>query len=148
MASAQDLLREYAALNRKRSEEGVTPLEYQRWLDLGQQLDRLFPKRPVRRHPGSVRMRIEFESLSALGSAVMREIRPVGVFALTPFAAVVGTRFELWILVRETGESATGDVEVVSTNVGPGYSTNALGMGLRLRGTGGSLRALLERLFP
>lgn len=148
MPSAQDLLREYAALNRKRAEDGVSPLEYQRWLDLGHQLDRLFPQRPLRRHPGRVRLRVEFESPSTLRAAVMREMRPVGVFVFTPFAAEVGTRFDLALHVRETGESGSGEVEVASTNLGPGFSTNALGMGLRLRGSGGSMRALLEKLFP
>ena len=32
------LLREYRVLERKRSDEGVTPLEYQRWLDLKRRL--------------------------------------------------------------------------------------------------------------
>ncbi len=148
MPSPQDLLREYAALNRRRGEEGVTPLEYQRWLDLGRQLDLLFPQRPVRRDPGPVRLRVEFESEDALREALMREVRPLGLFVPTPFTAEVGTRFELCLELRAPRESASGAVEVASTNVGPGFSTAALGMGLRLRRAEGPLHALLERFAP
>ena len=38
--SPQDLLREFARLNRLRRDAGVTPLEFQRWLDLRQKLEK------------------------------------------------------------------------------------------------------------
>jgi hypothetical protein len=147
VTSPQNLLREYAALDRARREAGVTPLEYQRWLALAQQLDRLFPGRPIWKNPGSVRLRVEFADRGRLRDCVMREMRPVGVFVFTPFAADIGTRFELSVVVEETGESGSGAVRVASTHVGPGFSTNALGMGLRLREPESPLRALLDSLF-
>ena len=43
MREPQDLLREYAQLNSRRKAEGLSPLEYQRWLHLPAQLERDFP---------------------------------------------------------------------------------------------------------
>jgi hypothetical protein len=148
MTLAQGLLREYAALKSKSSDPGLTPLEYQRWLDLRQQLDRQFPDRAARATRSGVRLRVTFKTLAHVRAGVMHEVRPVGVFVGTPFAATIGTCFELSLSIAQTGESFLGDVIVVSNNVGPGFSTRALGMGLRLRGAGGTLRELLDRLFP
>ncbi len=145
MPGPLDLLREYAALGQRRRGEGLSPLEYQRWLDLGHQLDRAFPQRP-RRRPGSTRLRVEFASREELRRSVMMEVRPIGLFVPTPFAPEVGARLELALHVLETGERVASRVEVVSANVGPGFSTAALGMGVRFRDPECPLRTLLEEL--
>jgi hypothetical protein len=144
--SPQDLLREFARLNARRKDAGVTPLELQRWLDLRQKLEKAFPGRPP---PGGgvTRVRVEFETRRRLSQAIMAEVRPIGLFLPTPFTCDPGTRFDLRVFVEETGDSYQGPVVVVSNNVGPGYSTGALGMGVRFDAPDCSLRRALDELF-
>lgn len=143
----QDLLREFARLNRLRKEEGVTPLQLQRWLDLRRQLEKAFPGRPAPSAGGPVRVRVAFESRRELLRAVMVEIRPIGLFLPTPFTCDPGTRFELCVELEEAGERYESPVVVVSNNVGPGFSTEALGMGVRFDAPESSLRKALETLY-
>ena len=134
MASAQDLLREYAKLNRRRKgAEGITPLEYQRWSDLRGKLEKTFPGRSAPGGEGRSRIRVAFDCLDALADAAMFNVRPVGLFIATPFALESGTEFELIVEVQETGERFETRCRVVSNNVGPDFSTAALGMGVRFR---------------
>jgi hypothetical protein len=144
--SAQDLLREFARLNRRRKDSGVTPLELQRWLDLRGKLEKAFPGRPPP-DGGRTLVRVEFETCRCLSQAIMAEVRPVGLFLPTPFTCDPGTRFELKVVVMETGEAYESPVVVVSNNVGPGFSTGALGMGVRLEAADCPLRRALEALY-
>lgn len=146
MSNPQDLLREFVALDRERRATGVTPLEYQRWMDLRQQLGRKFPDRPPLGRRGIIRIRAEFPSRAALKDAVMLNLRPIGIFVGTPFAPEKGTSFELRVFVLETGERFDSDVEVVSNNVGPDFSTQNLGMGLRFVRSSCDLRNVLNEL--
>ena len=142
----QDLLREYAGINRRRKSEGITPLEYQRWLDLAMQLEAAFPDRPVPGSGGSTCIAIEFATEESLTSAIMLEIKPVGLFVATPFAPEPGTRLKLRVHVKETRERFSSPIVVASNNIGPGYSTQALGMGLRFTARRCDLRQKLESL--
>ena len=144
--SPQDLLREFARLNRLRKDEGVTPLELQRWLDLRQKLEKAFPGRPP---PGGgpIRVRVEFETRRNLAQSIMAEVRPIGLFLPTPFTCDPGTHFDLRVVVAETGDSYDGPVVVVSNNVGPGYSTQSLGMGVRFDAADCALRRALDELY-
>ena len=146
MQSPQNLLREFVALNRKRSGAGITPLEFQRWLDLSQQLRRKFPDHPPLGERGATRICVEFASRVALKDGVMLNGRPIGTFVATPFAPEKGTKFELRVLVVETGEEFESQVEVVSMNVGPEFSTQYLGMGLRFVQSRCDLRSVLDEL--
>lgn len=132
----QQLLREYAFLNRKRKGEGVTPLEYQRWLAVREQLERTFPERPAPGGGGPVRMRLDYATAAVLVASVMWNVRPIGLFVHTPFAPEEGTELDARICVKETGEEFGGAAVVVSNNLGPGFSTDALGMGLRFTAAG------------
>lgn len=146
MRGPQDLLREYALINRKRKDCGISPLEYQRWLDLRRQLERAFPDRPPLAAGGETRLRVEFSTLKKLADAVMWNVRPVGLFVHTPFAPDHGTRLVLILVIEETGETHETPVIVVSNNVGPEFSTTSLGMGLRFTSQASPLSARLEEV--
>ncbi|MEM7409088.1 MAG: hypothetical protein AAF430_02500 [Myxococcota bacterium] len=147
MASPQDLLREYAVLNRRRKgDDGVTPLEYQRWSDLRGKLEKTFPGRSAPGSEGRSRIRVEFECRDALADAAMFNVRPVGLFIATPFALESGIEFELLAVVEDTGERFETRCKVVSNNVGPDFSTAALGMGVRFRNAECPLGDLLAEI--
>ena len=143
--SPQDLLREYAQLNRKRKSDGVTPLQYLRWQDLKRKLEKAFPGRPVPGSDGKSRVTIEYASQRDLGANVMGNVRPIGLFVHTPFAPPAGERLELRVSLRDGSGQYDGSITVVSNNVGPGFSTSDMGMGVRLNDQG-SLYELLVRL--
>jgi hypothetical protein len=146
MAQPQDLLREYAHLNAKRSGEGVEPLEYLRWLDLGQRLAKAFPNHPPPGAAGPTRVVVEFKTRERIKEAVMFNVRPIGLFVNTPFAPDIGTQFELRVRLLETGEKFSSPVEVVSHNVGPDFSTHRLGMAVRFTTATSGLRSFLDAL--
>ena len=132
MSSPQDLLREYAQLNRRRKSDGVSPLEYLRWQDLRGKLEKAFPGRPAPGGGGVARVAIDYATETELSEAVMRNVKPLGLFVHTPFAPAPGERFELRVRVAETRARYDAQVTVVSNNLGPGFSTADMGMGLRI----------------
>ena len=149
MTSLQELFREYAQLERRRTGDGVTPLEYQRWLDLGRRLRGAFSSRtlPGARGGaprGATRMKVEYASPAALRDALMKNLAGRGIFVATPFAPETGTRFEICIHVGSLGRALRAPAEVVSTNIRGDYSTKSLGMGVRLLAVGEELRRLLD----
>lgn len=144
--SPHDLLREFAGLNRRRKADGVTPLEYQRWLDLGRRLEAAFPDRPALGRNGTVCLLVDFANEKELAASVMMNVRPVGLFVNTPFPPDRGTHLELRVRVQDSGEVYASRVTVVSNNVGPDFSTQALGMGLKFRDKRCELRSRLDAL--
>jgi hypothetical protein len=89
---------------------------------------------------------VEFKTRERIKDAVMFNVRPVGLFINTPFSPEIGTRFELRVRLLETGEEFSSPVEVVSNNVGPEFSTNRLGMGVRFSTSRSELRSLVDAL--
>ncbi len=146
MPTSQDMLREVVALNKRRTTEGITPIEYQRWLDLSAKLRQEYPDHPPLGGRGRTQIRIDFRDEEALLESTMFNIQPIGLFVNTPFAAEVGAKLGVVVFVKATGEELRAKVEVVSNNVGPGFSTAMLGMGLRFTERTSDLRAVLERL--
>ena len=144
--SAQDMLREFAGLNARRRGDGVTPLEYQRWLDLGRRLEAAFSNQPALAKKGKVRLLVEFKDETELRACVMMNVRPVGLFVHTPFPPDRGTKLELRVRVVDTGETYSSHMIVVSNNVGPEFSTHAFGMGLKFRAADCELRRMLDEL--
>ena len=61
----------------------------------------------------------------------MLEVRPIGLFINTPFAPNHGEDFILCVREQETRQAFEAQVTVVSSNVGPNFSTATLGMGVR-----------------
>jgi hypothetical protein len=146
MPAAQDVLRELIALNKRRTGEGIGPIEYQRWLDLAAQLKRQFPRHPPLGGRGETQIRVEFQDSVSLLDAAMFNVKPVGIYLSTPFAAEVGVRFGLVVFVKQTGGTFRGRVEVISNNIGPDYSTVHLGMGMKFVEQHCELSQLLEDL--
>lgn len=120
------LLTEFRTLERQRTSTGLTPLEYQRWLDLEQQLaSRVNGKiRP----DGRTKLIAEFRDDGRLTESVMPELPRGGFFVSTPFAAPIGTELDLVVRVQATGFEIEVPVSVVSNNVAGGFSTQRLGM--------------------
>jgi Tfp pilus assembly protein PilZ len=146
MPSAQDILREVFALNKRRTREGISPLEYQRWLDLSAKLRKEFPDHPPLGGRGETQIRVEFRDLDALRAATMSNVQSTGIFVVTPFAAEVGTKFGLAVFIKANGDEFRSRVEVVSNGVGPDYSTANLGMGMKFVDKDSPLRRVLDRL--
>ena len=146
MPRAQDVLREVVALNKRRTHEGLTPLEYQRWLDLSAKLRKHFPTHPSLGGRGETHIRVEYANSDALQDATMLNVHPIGIYANTPFAAEMGAKFGLVVFVKESGEEFRSRVEVVSNNVGPDFSTANLGMGMKFIENNCELRRVLNGL--
>ena len=146
MSSLQDILREVFALNKRRTTEGITPLEYQRWLDLSGKLRKEFPSHPPLGGRGDTCIRVELEDEDALHNATMLNMLPIGIYVNTPFAAEVGTRLGLVVFIKSTAQEFRTRIEVVSTNIGPEFSTAHLGMGMKFVDRDCDLRRALNRL--
>lgn len=147
MPSAQDVLRELASLDERRTTQGITPLEYLRWLDLEAQLRTEFPEEPsLPMGDAETFIRIEFRSERSLKSATMRNVRPTGIYVNTPFAPEIGTQFGLVVFVKDSRAEYRSRVEVVSNNMSSGFSTANLGMGMKFLDPECELRAVLDRL--
>ena len=76
----------------------------------------------------------------------MMNVRPVGLFVNTPFAPEPGTRFQLRVHIEATACVFDSAVEVVSNDLGPGFSTAALGMGLSFSEPESTLKQHIEKL--
>jgi Tfp pilus assembly protein PilZ len=148
------LLRQFRLLERKRSDEGVTPSEYERWNELKLLLSKHVPqsitpsggeRRKHVRIPS--RILVEFSSPGHLKSAVIRNVSRGGLFINTPFAPEIGTKLVLVLSVGAQGEKLEIPCEVVSNNVGDGFSTNNLGMGVRFGVLSDPQRGAVESLF-
>jgi uncharacterized protein (TIGR02266 family) len=129
------LFREYMRLEKERGSQGVTPLDFQRWLDLKRTLGRHFQQDPAREQRQSprveTRMRVEFKSAEHFRDATIKNLSRGGVFVATSSAAEVGTELILRIHIRATGEDLEVPGVVVSNNIGQNQATSNLGMGVR-----------------
>ncbi|MCG8590474.1 MAG: PilZ domain-containing protein [Proteobacteria bacterium] len=148
----QNWFREYASLDRRRTGEGLTPIEYQRWLDLHEKLSREFSDPPAsgdRR--GSVRvpikLKVEFRSNDSVRRAIIRSTSRSGLFINTPFPPEVGTTITLCIHIESTGETIEVPCDVISNNVGEGFDTNVLGMGVCFRQMPPDVRKQLDEIY-
>ncbi len=148
------LLREFRALESKRVGPGVTPLEYQRWLDVQRELKQSIPqgnppggveRRRHRRIP--TRMLVRFRTLDGLRDAVIHNISTGGLFINTPFAAEIGTELTLCIQVADSDDALDLHCEVVSTNIGDGFSTGELGMGVKFTSLDSQGRRAVDQLL-
>ncbi len=154
MSDLQLFFREYMHLTRKRTGEGLTPLEYQRWRSLSRQLGKHFSKGPPkggteRRESVRVptRLKVSFASPNAVSEAMMTNLSRGGLFINTAFPPDPGTRLELRLSIESTAETLQVPVEVVSTNVGEGFKTGELGMGVRFLPMPDEVRKKLDDLY-
>lgn len=152
------LMREFGGLERRRLGEGVTPLEFQRWLDLKGQIGRSFEKS---RKAGlsamggeggkerPTKLLIEYKSREHLLESIVTNLQPAGFFVATPFAAEVGVEFVARITLQHEGDTA--DVPaVVATSITQGahtLSTMSMGMSLKILRPNRSQGAGISKLF-
>jgi len=154
------LFREFAQLERQRTSDGVTPLEYQRWLDLRGRLARRFRTTsgppdddPARDAADATRLRVDFKTPEDFRDAWIGDLARGGVFVPTPFAAEIGSVFDLRIHVA-TGDASGAPVEVLevlgevaTNNVADGFTTDRLGMGIHFQRLAPEQRLVLDALL-
>ena len=140
------LFREYAELERKRPASGVTPLEYQRWLDLDQRLGHKFEK-PDHSARCPALLRVEFQSAEHFRDSYVTELSRGGIFVNTPFAPEIGT--ELVLVLRIVKDDRSYDLPgvVSSNNVSDGFSTDLLGMAVHFKKLEPEIRLAIDELF-
>jgi uncharacterized protein (TIGR02266 family) len=153
-ANAAALFHEYVRLDKRRRDPGLSPAELARWSELKRRLNATFspPERPEHEERRDsvrvpVRMRMRFETAGELRRCLLTNLSRGGVFVSTASPPPIGTQIQLHIEVAE-GELAievTG--VVVSNNVGHGFSTQQLGMGVRFVDPSADARAVLDRLY-
>lgn len=130
--------REYVRLDRKRTDDGLTVPEMERWRGLKRVLTRAFSplvsddqidQRNSVRIP--TRLQVSFESEGELGQSLMTNLSRYGVFIQTRRPFEIGTRFELRIHIAEPAREIATPVQVVSVGVGPSLRPECQGMGCR-----------------
>lgn len=146
------LVREYGRLEKKRTEQSVTPAEYQRWSELRATLEKSFPQ--GQRPPGGerrqnlrlpTRMLVEFETQGALQSALIRNISRGGLFIATPSIVPVGTAITLVIRVGAGGETIELPAEVASSGVKG--DQGQMGMGCKFTQLNAEQQQVVEEMF-
>jgi Tfp pilus assembly protein PilZ len=147
------LLREFSELERRRIQQGVTPVEYQRWLDLSallqKHVNRSAPEGGAQRRHIRVptRMLVEFRSRDALRQAIISSISRGGLYIDTPAVHGVGEIFTLCIRVSATGERVDVPCEVVSSDVDSGMASGASGMGVKFGVLSAEQRRAVDEIF-
>jgi len=152
------LMREFGGLERKRVAGGVTPLEYQRCLDLKGQIGRCFDalseagrcaSSDTRIGERITRLAISFKRREALLDSIVENIQPAGFFVRTPFAAAVGTRFLVRLSLEAEGEAGEFPCVVVTslTQGAHTLSTASMGMGLKIERTSPTQSEAVSMLF-
>lgn len=145
------LFREYMQLEKKRIGQGVTPLEFQRWLDVKKTLKKHFKTGPHSERRTSTRVNtrlaVEFPSEENFRDAAIRNVSRGGLFIATAFPAAVGTEFVLRIHIESSGKLLEVPVSVVSNNLGDGRSTGAAGMGVRFGNLTEEQRSELDAVY-
>jgi len=148
------LVREFGALEKKRAGSGISPLEYQRWLDLKKVLEDRFPQGDGpggRNRRASVRIptriRVQFATRDALRHAVISNVSHRGLFISTPFGLEIGSEFIVRLDLGDTGEVIEVPCEVVSNNVGEDLSSLRLGMGVKFKNLDAQQSEDIDRFF-
>jgi len=135
MRTIQEDFREFSYLDRKRTTDGLTPTEFERWQLLHFRLDKAFSGGPP---PGATeqrrslrlptRLRVRYDGLGDEGGMIVNLSRG-GCFIRTELPAPVGTRLTLLLESANVGDTMEIEAEVVSAclrRVGHGR-----GMGVR-----------------
>ena len=127
------LVREYGTLERKRTTNGFTPLEYQRWSELQFLLETKFPqglrpkgaeRRKNLRLP--TKILVEYDDQGELRDALIRNISRGGLFVATETRPEVGTELNLSIRVGND-ERVELPVVVVCTGAPGPQKTRGIG---------------------
>lgn len=152
------LMREFGDLARKRVGVGVTPLEYQRYLDLKGRIGQKFAGKGALGIGGGTsrgdglsltRLVVPYRNRAELISSIVDNIKPAGLLVCTPFAAEVGTRFLLKLSLEQEEEVAEVPAVVV-TSISQGshtLSTTSMGMSLKIEKMNSAQGAGVSTLF-
>ena len=146
--------REYERLDRQRRESALSLQELQRWQALKRFLSIHFaPDRPdkVDEQRDSVRVptriKVSFAADRELARCLMTNLSRGGVFVQTEHPLELKTTFTLVIHVESPPRNIAVPVEVVSVGVGPGFSREKRGMGLRFLETPPEVDKQLRELY-
>lgn len=138
MRNVASLFLEYARLDRKRTGQGLSVKQLERWSELKRRLDRqLSPGSEAahRERRSSIRvptrLNCSFESIGSLQKAVITNLSRTGMFINTASPLPIGTKLHLRILIEETGHEIEVPASVATNNVGPSFDMSKTGMGVR-----------------
>lgn len=144
------LLRECKQLDEKRATSSLTPAEHGRWLELKHRLGaRLGPSQCERRASARLETRLDvsFETPEQFQEAVISNLSLGGMFVSTAFPAEMGTKLTVALYIESIGTRLDLPCVVVSQNVGAGFDTSLLGMGLKFAGLTKIQRKAVDRLY-
>jgi uncharacterized protein (TIGR02266 family) len=148
------LVREFGALEKRRGTDGVTPVEYERYLELREILARHVsePSTPAgaeRRKNMRVptRLLIEYRTADQLREAIIHNVSQGGLFISTDAPLEFGTKFTLCLAVGEMRRRLEVPCEVVTNNVAGACSTDGPGMGIRFAPLDVEQRHAVDLLF-
>lgn len=142
MRDIATLFREYARLDLKRLDRGLSIRELERWMLLKQRLDDEFRSHgaePERRRSSprvATRLTCSYASRHEFGEAVITNLATGGVFIHTTTPLPVGAPVELKIQLRDAGSEIDVSGVVVSNDVGPRLEPGSRGMGVRFSRVG------------
>ncbi len=148
------LVVQYTRLERKRTQEGLSVAELERWSVLKRKLNERFSpglksdqadKRHSVRVPTS--LHCNFESIGSFESACITNLSSGGVFISTVSPLPIGSELKLKIQIAETGAEIELPGVVVSNNVGPGLSTENSGLGVRFSELAPLVMEQIHRLY-
>ncbi len=136
MADVGNLFLEYVHLDRRRTQEGLSVAELERWSELKRALGEHFGADPAARERRDslrvpTRLACSFDSLGSFEQARITNLSRGGVFILTSAPLPVGTRLQLRIQIGTTGSELDVAGVVVTNHVGPSLDTHRSGMGVR-----------------
>jgi uncharacterized protein (TIGR02266 family) len=138
MRDIVSLFREYACLDLRRMDQGISVPELERWALLKGILDRKL-RGSEKRHELdrrsskriATRLRCSYASREELHRASITELATGGVFIATTSPLPIGTKMALRIRIEDTNAEIEVDGVVVSTNLSPDFEPGRKGMGIR-----------------
>ena len=146
--------REYVRLDKLRREGGLTPAELHRLRVLeGFLQDHFSPGKPAgvtdqrRSVRVPTRVQVSFATEGELVGSLMTNISRHGVFVQTDHPLDIKEQFLLHIHVDRPKRDISVPVEVVSLGIGPGFSANKRGMGLRFLEADPAVMKQIEELY-
>ncbi len=146
--------REYVELERRRDREGLSKVEFERWVALKRHLTRHFDpelseERSNERRSVRVptRLAVTFRDQQELRSSLLTNLSRGGVFISTEHPAAMGAMLLLRIEIASTGELLEVPAQVVTLNVSQDLSRPQRGMGLRFLPNSEELERKLDELY-
>ncbi len=148
------IFREYASLEKKRAEGELSSRDLARWTACKTVLAKrltpgLDPKIAARRGTARVptRLGISFSSVGEIRQCLMTDLSTGGLFIQTDRPIDIGTRLDLSIRIGDRNSIVKVQGVVATHNVGPNFTTNQRGMGLRFLDMDEATQKQVEELY-